>query len=137
MAHPERFGSPYGRGLAPDEGISFIAAFKKLFAAGINHLVAIDKFEYSIISKRWQGLENDSERKPETYLFAAEDHSPLSDDYLESIWQIAKQAAHLGEGLVIYCGMGFGRSGLAAAYIMLKVQQEAQSMQKKRSNKPS
>ena len=128
MAHPEKYGTPYGSGVRENEGIDSKAAFRKLQAAGITHLVALDEFEFPIMSQRWADIGKENGKETKAHLFATQDMTPISDKSLEAICAIGKSAAKNNEGMVIYCGKGFGRSGLATVYTILKMQEEARML---------
>lgn len=119
MAHPEKYGTPYGPGVGDNIGIGSMAAFRKLQAAGITHLVALEKFEYDILADRWITLGKQNKLKTHAHLFSTEDMKPVSEQSLEGILKVAQNAASVGGGMVIYCTKGFGRTGQAASHLIM------------------
>ncbi len=127
MAHPEKYGTAYGSGIGKDVGIGSFATVRKVQAAGVRILVALEEHEYEVISKRWHDAAVKEGFEVESHLFHTTDHTPLTYESMTKITTLARKAVANNVGIAIYCGKGFGRSGQAGAAVILSNMREVVS----------
>ena len=120
MANPESYSSPYGMGLKDDEGIDSRRSIAKVHALGIRWMIAFDITDYKIIESRWREALKSNGVNGEAYLFETPDHYAIAPDVLDEVSRIALEAHSHDSGVVFYCHGGFGRSGTAAASLVLR-----------------
>lgn len=130
VAHLERYGSAYGSGVGKDVGIGSMAAIKKIQATGTRYIIALEKYEFDVISSRWEAAGKQSETETFAQLIHVADHTPLTQGQLDRIYEIAMTAANTQSGLAIYCGKGFGRTGQAAASLLMRSDQMKDGLEK-------
>ncbi len=119
MAHPEKYGNPYGDGESADTGIGSLQAIKKVQAAGYHTLICLDHEDFSTIKDRWDKSSAEYSISTEINLMHMEDFTRPTLETFQKVDEIVAKSSAKGTNIIFYCGAGFGRSGVIAASVVL------------------